>query len=143
MPSKEAVQAFFDFYKKLDKNCTFRLNEYYANEVIFEDPLHQVVGLESLIMYFDQLYARVSEVHFEFSEPDVLADRVWCSWEMIYRHPSINASQPVRVVGASRLDWEGDKIIAHRDFFDAGQMLWEQLPVMRSVISMLKRRMAG
>jgi|AntRauTorcE11898_2_1112593.scaffolds.fasta_scaffold21088_2 limonene-1,2-epoxide hydrolase len=143
MLCKARVQEFFDFYQKLDKNSTNSLDQYYAKQVSFTDPLHQVEGLEQLIAYFDRLYARVSEIGFEFSEPDIVGERVWCSWVMTYRHPRINSGDPVRVEGASRLDWQDNKVVCHRDFFDGGQMLWEQLPLLRSVIAVLKKRMAG
>lgn len=142
MVCKARVQEFFDFYQKLDKNSTYRLDEFYAKEVLFTDPLHQVSGIDQLIAYFDRLYARLETIEFEFSEPDIYDHRVWCSWVMNYQHPRINGGRPVRVDGASRLDWESNQVICHRDFFDAGQMLWEQLPLIRRVLAVLKKRMA-
>lgn len=143
MPCITRVKEFFDFYQKLDKNSTKSLAAFYHEQIVFTDPLHQVEGLAELIAYFDHLYARVTEIHFEFAEPDILTDRVWCSWQMTYRHPRINQGRPVTVDGASCLDWQADKVIRQRDFYDAGQMLWEQLPLLGSVLALLKKRAAG
>lgn len=136
------VQEFFDFYRKLDKNCTKDLHKFYCERVTFTDPFHQVQGLDALVAYFDKLYARVTAIQFEFEEPDLVGERCWCSWVMTYSHPSINGGKPVRVEGVSRLDWQDGKVIAHRDFFDGGQMLYEKLPLLGSVIRWLQRRMA-
>ncbi|SFC31256.1 SnoaL-like domain-containing protein [Marinospirillum celere] len=143
MPCTTRVKEFFDFYQKLDKNSTSDLASFYDEAIVFIDPLHRVEGLPALIAYFDRLYARVSEIDFEFAEPDTSGDRVWCTWVMTYRHPKINRGQPVKVEGASRLDWKQDKVVCHRDFFDAGQMLWEQLPLLGSILALLKKRATG
>ena len=136
------VQEFFDFYQKLDKNCTKDLRQFYAEQIVFTDPLHQVQGLDALVAYFDKLYARVTSIEFEFDEPDLLGERCWCSWVMTYSHPRINGGKPVRVDGVSRLDWQDGKVIRHRDFFDAGQMLYEKLPLLGGAIRWLQGRMA-
>lgn len=136
------VQEFFDFYQKLDKNCTKDLHQFYAEQITFTDPFHQVQGLDALVAYFDKLYARVTAISFEFDEPQLLGQRTWASWVMTYSHPRINGGKPVRVEGVSRLDWQDGKVMAHRDFFDAGQMLYEHLPLLGGVIRLLQRRMA-
>jgi hypothetical protein len=46
------------------------------------------------------------------------------------------------VAGCTHLKWH-DTVFYHRDFFDAGAMLYEQLPVFGSIIAWLKRRMAA
>lgn len=136
------VQEFFDFYQKLDKNCTKDLHHFYAKKITFTDPFHRVQGLDALVAYFDKLYARVTAISFEFDEPQLMGERVWASWVMTYSHPRINGDKPVRVEGVSRLDWQDGKVMVHRDFFDAGQMLYEHLPLLGGVIRLLQRRMA-
>lgn len=135
------VQEFFDFYQRLDKNCTKDLANFYDSEIVFTDSLHEIRGLNPLIAYFDRLYARVDSLGFEFSEPDIFADRCWCSWQMTFRHPRLRRGQAIQVQGASRLDWREDKVVRHRDFFDAGQMLYEQVPLLGTGIRLLKRRL--
>jgi len=60
---------------------------------------------------------------------------------MTYRHPRLNGGKDISVQGASRLEFRDGKVIQHRDFFDAGELLYEQVPVLRNVIGLLKRRM--
>jgi len=44
-------------------------------------------------------------------------------------------------VSQLRFDFHGfDKVYRHRDYFDAGAMLYEHLPVVGRVVSWLKRR---
>ena len=61
-------------------------------------------------------------------------------WVMSYRHPRLAGGQVIRVSGCSHLLWR-DKVYRHRDYFDAGALLYEHLPVLGRVIAWLKRRM--
>ncbi|WP_416885233.1 nuclear transport factor 2 family protein [Marinospirillum sp.] len=142
MPCHTRVQEFFDFYQELDKNSTPRLADFYTSEAIFEDPLHRIEGVNALIRYFDGLYAGVESIQFHFASPVIQADRVWVDWRMVYQHRRLKKGQPIEVEGASRLDWQGDQVCHHRDYFDAGQMLYQHLPLMGWAIGQLKQRLA-
>lgn len=60
---------------------------------------------------------------------------------MHFRHPRLRGGAPISVDGCSHLLW-WDKVYQHRDYFDAGAMLYEHLPLMGGVIAWLKRRLA-
>ncbi|ODC04586.1 hypothetical protein BFW38_14665 [Terasakiispira papahanaumokuakeensis] len=141
MPTQAQVEAFFDFYKKLDKTSTCDLGQIYHAEITFTDPFHRIEGLTALISYFDELYAEVKAIDFDFSEADICGSRVWAQWCMTLVHPKLNRGRPVQVEGCSRLDWADDKVIQHQDFFDAGAMLYEQLPWVGALIRYIRQRM--
>ncbi|MCT7655735.1 hypothetical protein MBH78_16005 [Oceanimonas sp. NS1] len=54
--------------------------------------------------------------------------------------PRLNGGRPVTVPGVSHLCF-ADSIYYHRDFFDLGAMLYEQLPLLGKGIRALKRRL--
>jgi hypothetical protein len=58
---------------------------------------------------------------------------------MTYSHPKLNKGQSINVEGMSQLRFS-DKIFAHRDYFDVGQMLYEQVPFLGGLIGLLKNR---
>ena len=55
-------------------------------------------------------------------------------------HPRLAGGQLIEVEGCSFLLWR-DRVYRHRDYFDAGALLYEHLPVLGRVIAWLKRRM--
>ncbi|MDH2296258.1 nuclear transport factor 2 family protein [Cobetia sp. 1AS1] len=147
-------------YEKLDKTSTELLKSVYSDDIVFRDPLHEVRGLTALNAYFSGLYMNVAAIDFVFHHPlgpmqaqdagpadEGNADEgneqglAWLSWTMTYRHPRLNGGKDISVQGASRLEFRDGKVIQHRDFFDAGELLYEQVPVLRNVIGLLKRRM--
>ena len=107
----------------------------------FTDPLHEVQGLAHLRSYFSELYANVSELRFDFHGFDQIGEgEGYLRWVMSYRHPHLAGGRLIRVDGCSHLLWS-DKVYRHRDYFDAGALLYEHVPVLGRAIAWLKRRL--
>ncbi|MGQ7959105.1 nuclear transport factor 2 family protein [Pseudomonas sp. SP16.1] len=136
------LPTFAERFAALNKDNLERLGELYADDVLFRDPLHEVRGLSNLQRYFAELYANVDELRFEFHGCDTLGeDQGYLRWTMGYRHPRLARGAPIRVEGCSYLQWR-DKVHLHRDYFDAGALLYEHLPLLGGTIGWLKRRLA-
>ncbi|MBD3897989.1 nuclear transport factor 2 family protein [Halomonas sp. ML-15] len=141
-----SLEAFCDFYNKLDKTSTNMLPEVYTRDVVFQDPLHRIEGIEALVGYFAQLYANVETCHFEFGTRLRQEDTAFVTWTMTLRHPRLAGGRDYHVEGCSRLRFaasdgpHGERVCQHRDYFDAGDLLYERLPLLGSVIRQVKRR---
>ncbi|MCP8478407.1 nuclear transport factor 2 family protein [Pseudomonas sp. ZM24] len=140
MPS--FLQSFARRFATLDAASLHRLDELYSQEVSFQDPLHRVDGLVELRRYFGSLYANVQELRYDFHGFDEVAPgHGYLRWTLHYRHPRLSGGKPIALEGCSHLRW-GERVEFHRDYFDAGALLYEHLPVMGGVIGWLKRRLA-
>ena len=138
----EYLKRFAERFCEIDAQHLDVLRELYSDDIQFRDPLHQIDDLAALRDYFAQLYAHVHEVRFDFHGYDQVSDGLgYLRWTLHYRHPHLNGGKPVQVRGCSHLMWR-DKVYLHHDYFDAGALLYEHLPVMGSVIGWLKRRLA-
>jgi hypothetical protein len=136
------LRTFARQFAELDSSNLHRLATLYSEDVVFTDPLHQIRGLHALQPYFAQLYANVSRLQFDFYGFDeVSPGSGYLRWTMSYSHPRLAKGRLIRVDGCSHLLWR-DKVYQHRDYFDAGAMLYEHLPLMGRVIAWLKRRLA-
>ncbi|SOE51833.1 FIG002994: Putative transcriptional regulator [plant metagenome] len=136
------LQDFARRFADLDADTLDRLPTLYTDDVRFRDPLHEIQGIQALHAYFEKLYANVESLRFDFQGMDeVRAGEGYLRWVMTYRHPRIARGEPVQVEGCSHLLWR-DKVHAHRDYFDAGALLYEHLPLLGGAISLLKGRLA-
>ena len=61
------------------------------------------------------------------------------TWTMSLKHPRLNGGDPVIVPGSSLIRFR-EKVFYHRDYFDGGAMLYEQLPFIGMVIRAIKAR---
>jgi hypothetical protein len=139
----EFLRDYARRFAELDKDNLHLLGELYSEDIAFADPLHEVQGLHDLRKYFADLYANVSDLQFEFHAFDQVREgKGYLRWTMTYRHPRLNQGEPIAVQGCSHLLWTEHKVFQHRDFFDAGALLYEHLPVMGRMIGWLKRRLA-
>ena len=66
---------------------------------------------------------------------------VFMTWTMFLNHPRLRNGDTVRVEGASYLRTRNGKVYYHRDYFDLGSMLYENLPLFGRVIRQLKSRL--
>lgn len=140
------LHAFASRFAALDKDNLARLGELYSTDALFVDPLHEIRGLATLQRYFAELYANVRDLHFEFHGCDALREggnegEGYLRWTLSYRHPRLAGGRLIRVEGCSHLLWRDGKVYRHRDYFDAGALLYEHLPVFGTLIAWLKRRL--
>lgn len=135
------------FYQVFDSTLLGTLDQIYDPSVVFEDPLHRVDGLVELRRYFAGLAHGLDECRFEFRQVMQTAaseagepGQAVLVWTMSYRHPRLAGGRLLSLPGASHLSF-GERVTYHRDYFDAGAMLYEHLPVLGFAIRRLKKRL--
>ncbi|RRV23864.1 nuclear transport factor 2 family protein [Pseudomonas sp. o96-267] len=136
------LQRFAERFAALNKDNLELLDKLYSEDVLFRDPLHEVHGLTAVRSYFAELYANVEALHFDFHGFDQVSEgEGYLRWTMRFRHPRLHGGEEIAVEGCSHLLWR-ERVYQHRDYFDAGALLYEHLPVLGSVVAWLKRRLA-
>ncbi|MBL0520708.1 nuclear transport factor 2 family protein [Aeromonas enteropelogenes] len=138
----EPLARFVALYQQLDRQQLHRLSEVYADEVIFIDPAHRIEGLAALSDYFAALYQRLAYCRFVITSQQQQGRQAWLGWTMTFSHPRLRGGKPVTVEGATRLEFDEEgKVCLHRDYFDLGAMLYEQLPLLGSLVRTIKGRL--
>ncbi len=136
----ETIEKFKAYFTRLKLDDDAELNEIYSNNVLFIDPLHSINGLKNLKEYFKKLDSNLLEGSFQFTDESFTDNTVYLQWEMNLKlkRPKKN----VKASGISVLTVE-HKIIKHRDYFDAGELFYENIPVLGSIILFLKKKIAS
>lgn len=138
------MNNFLEVYKHLNKNNLELLETIYAPEIHFVDPAHEIHGIDKLREYFKELYANVNEIDFTFSEMRTDQCEAYVQWQMCFIHPKLKRGSRICVDGVTFAQFRNDgKVIYHRDYFDLGSMLYEQLPLLGTIISSIKRRLGS
>jgi len=139
-----ALERFLDTYQRLNRDNLDLLGAIYTEDVRFCDPAHSFAGLTALRKYFAELYANVEHISFDFAQPQVSGNHVHVQWLMRLRHPRLNRGAEVVVPGISCLHFTDDgRVDEHRDYFDLGVLLYEQLPLLGPLVRAVKRRFAA
>ncbi len=135
------IGSVVEVYQKLDKHNLHLLEKIYHPEVVFEDAAHRLEGRDALCDYFQTLYTNVTRCDFVIDEQQQVGDRGFLTWRMELRHPKLQNGAPILVNGASHLKFSQSQVIYHRDYFDLGEMLYENLPLLGAVIKIVKQRL--
>ena len=117
MISQQQIDAFAQGFASLNRDNLERLAELYHPEGQFT-------------------------VRFEFSQCSPVDDeQALLCWTLYYRHPRLAGGREVSVPGVSQVWFRDAKVYRHRDHYDAGALLYEHIPLLGSVIRLLKRRL--
>lgn len=142
MSQDKALEDFCAFFNKLDNTCTEKLYEVYTEDIVFNDPLHHIEGRDALEGYFAAMYENVAHCQFVYHRRQRQGNQAFVTWTMTFVHPRLAGGRPIEVDGCSALTFADDgRVSRHRDYFDAGAMLYEHLPLMGRVIRWLKQRL--
>lgn len=134
------VERVVEVYQNLSKDNLSQLTALYDEHVIFEDPAHRLEGADTLLAYFKTLYTRVEHCAFIISASQQIGDQGFLTWTMSLAHPKLKSGQLISVQGVSQLKFSKGRIIYQRDYFDLGQLLYENLPVLGSLVRGIKKR---
>jgi len=132
------IEKFISVYQGLDSNNISSIASIYDKNIKFVDPFHEVNGLETLMGYFSRLYRNVESCDFEFKEIYKSNSSAMVTWNMLLKHKSLS-KHPIDVPGSTEIHFN-EKIHYHRDYFDAGKMLYENVPLIGSAVRFLKKK---
>ena len=136
------VENFCLYYKEFNQDSIAGLDRIYDQNAVFEDPIGKVEGLNDLKRHFSKMMSNVSYCRFEIT--DVMANdgQAFITWTMRFAHPKLNGHKEITVTGVSEIKFD-ERITYHRDYFDVGSMFYEQVPILKTIIQALKKRLAA
>ncbi|MCL1145019.1 nuclear transport factor 2 family protein [Shewanella marinintestina] len=139
MQEKALIDSFIRLYQHLNKDNLHLLAQVYSNDIEFSDPLHHVSGLPALTHYFANLYQNVASIDFDIHQVIHQQGAATLKWTMVFSHSKLNAGEDITVEGVSILGLN-NKIYQHQDFFDLGTMLYEHIPLVGSLVKLVKSK---
>ena len=139
MPQEQWLSKFVSVYQALNKDNLDKLGLIYHQDILFRDPIHEVNGLGDLTEYFAHLYENVLSIDFDITDAFEQGDSAFLYWRMTFAHRKLKGGKNVVVEGHSRLTQVNGLVLSHRDYLDAGEMLYENIPLVGSVVRFIKK----
>ncbi len=132
------LQPLLEWYARLTPASLAQIGDYYVADAHFRDPFNDVRGLASIRAIFDHMFAVTQAPHFVFHEQLQQGERAFVTWrfDCLIRH------RLWQIDGSTYLRFGADgRVVEHRDYWDAAAELYEKLPLIGSVLRLLKRSM--
>jgi ketosteroid isomerase-like protein len=136
---KEKIVTAFN---QLNKNTIDQLNNFYADDAEFIDPVSHFRGLDRIKKYYANVYKNVESIRFDFKEIQHENQSFYAQWNMTFSAKNLNCGKPFSVEGISVIKFNDQgKVFFHRDYTDLGSMVYERIPLLGSIIRMIKKTM--
>jgi len=118
------------------------LTSIYEKNVVFIDPINTHKGIDAVRNYFSQLLKNAENCKFVIHSIDEIMEKsAVIKWTMTYSTKRLNGGKPVNVDGITWLEIADGKITLHRDYFDLGQMVYENVPVLGFFVKKVKGKL--
>lgn len=138
MSNKDKFQYAF---QKLTKDSLHIVDEFYAKDVEFHDPVGTIKGSDNIKKYYENMYKNVKSIKFDFSEFVENGDTVVGVWVMTMETDKLNDGEPIKVDGTSVVKFKDGKAVYHRDYFDMGAFIYEHVPFVGFMVRKVKDRL--
>ncbi len=135
------IERFKAFYSDLARKEWAELDEIYANDVCFRDPIHELHGRANLYHYLVDLCSQVTDCRFDYLDQVVLNGTAYIKWDMYFSHPKFKARKTIKVRGVSQVEFDERGVFFHEDFYDMGAMVYENIPLFGAGVRWLKSRL--
>ncbi len=130
------------FFETIGPDTVARLHALYAPDASFKDPFNEVRGVAAIVDIFSHMFVQVEAPRFVVRDVVTQGDDAFFTWDFHFRMRRFRNDEQV-IRGASHLKFGPDgRIMLHRDYWDAAEELYEKLPVLGSLMRLLKRRAA-
>lgn len=141
MTAMNDPQALIDWFERLSPQTLDRIPQFYAANAEFKDPFNEVRGTDAIAHIFGHMFTQVDEPRFVIGSRFSGEDGVVLLWDFHFRSRGPLAPQAMSVRGATHLRFDDqDKVILHRDYWDAAEELYAKLPLVGWLMRGLQRQ---
>lgn len=133
------VQAYGDFFEALTPERLDELDRYFAPDARFRDPFNDVTGIAAIRAVFEHMFRHCPRPRFEILEHAVTGRTAFIRWH--FTDGRVHG-RTLDVDGMSRVIFdEAGRVVEHVDYWDAASQFYERIPVLGTVLRVLRRRL--
>ena len=134
------IDKFSSFYSDLASMEISELKNIYSSDVTFIDPIAQHKGLIAVENYFAKLLHNAKYCNFTIhNKESTQSGNYLVTWTMVFTSAKMQGGKPIKVDGLTQLEISDNKITYHRDYYDLGQMIYENIPLLGRIVKRIKR----
>lgn len=137
--SRATVERLVAFYAELTPASLAQIGQLYSEDARFKDPFNEVQGTAAIRGIFEHMFQRLERPRFVVTQQVVEDDRAFLVWNFHFSFRGETTPRTIRGGSFVRCTPDG-RVSEHRDYWDAAEELYEQIPVLGGLMRWLKRR---
>ena len=127
------------WFETLTPESLERVGEMYAPDAVFVDPFNQLTGLTAVRAVYQHMFDTLNQPRFVVTTT-VEQDRDgFMTWDFLFE--CRGQAQQISGCTQFKLNDQG-LIVLHRDYWDAAQQVYEKIPLLGSVMRMIRRKLS-
>jgi hypothetical protein len=127
------------WFQTLTPESLERVGEIYAQEALFVDPFNQLAGLTSVRAVYQHMFDTLKQPHFVVTTIVERERDGFMTWDFLFEC----RGQAQKISGCTQFELNDQGLIVlHRDYWDAAQQVYEKIPLLGSVMRMIRRKLA-
>lgn len=128
-------------FEALTPQSVADLGRIYAPDARFIDPFNDVQGVARIQQVFRHMFETLEQPHFVVTGKVVDGDQCFLLWDFRFRFRAFRRDVAQTIAGTSHLKFDAQGLITlHHDYWDAAHGLYQQMPVLGSLMRWLRRR---
>jgi hypothetical protein len=132
-PSEKLVE----WYSSLSMETLQDIHLHYAKEAYFKDPFNEVRSANAIKQIFTHMFEHTENPRFIVSKTIQQEHHAFLIWDF---HFALNGKEYL-IHGTSHIVFdEEDKVVIHRDYWDAAEELWAKIPILGKFIQWLRKK---
>ncbi|MGI9436037.1 MAG: nuclear transport factor 2 family protein [Geminicoccaceae bacterium] len=134
------ARIYGEFFETLTPDSIENVRSLVSDDVRFKDPFNDVRGADKLVRILGKMFEDADDVSFTMRE-QAGVDRVYfLRWYFNCRPKSRFLDDAWQVDGISVITLTGEGLIKdHTDYWDAGEQLYEHLPLVGGLLRLVRR----
>jgi len=143
MTIQSYAKAYANFFESISQETSIEsYNEIFDDNIYFEDPFQKVTGIENVYAVFEHMYGTLYDPRFSVTEIVCERNCAYLRWDFFYRRSQKHNLE--MFTGVSRVFFlETGKVRSHVDYWDAAENIYEKVPLLGSLIRLIKKRITS
>jgi ketosteroid isomerase-like protein len=142
MTRSAGLSRLVDYWQTLTPTTVDDIGAVYTDDAFFRDPFNEVTGIEKIRHIFADMFVRLDAPIFKITETIEEPHGALLIWDFTFRLKSLKPGLTRCIHGTSHIRFAADgRVQYHRDYWDAAGELYEQLPLVGSLMRFLKKRL--
>ncbi|MEY3629436.1 MAG: hypothetical protein RLY91_1202 [Pseudomonadota bacterium] len=135
----ERFQLIARWFEQLSPESLTKIESIYAKHARFVDPFNDLQGIESVRKVYAHMFESLDKPRFLVTRIASTGPLGFMTWTFSFS--CRGRAQSIEGCTQFELDAEG-LITLHLDYWDAAKQVYEQIPVLGSVLRMLRRKLS-
>jgi len=139
----DTLQDYVAFFEILTPDSLHRLRELCTPDVHFRDPFNDSRGIKPFQAALAKMFEDLTEPRFTVTDQAVGNQACYLRWIFTFgsKRPP-NGCRRIEGISEIHLNAAG-KVTAHIDHWDAGGQIYEQVPLLGSLVRMIRRQLSA